>query len=385
MYRTSKITNNLLARIILHIFYLILIITGIYKKRPISDFIESKKKEKGIQKIVVKDNKTVKSVDISVPRYKRIKKSPEHIIIIDDDVGMFKDAIWKYGHYAIPWLKITDPDGGLELIYGLRDPNTQVLGVTIIMGVASTDVCVQAAKNILNILNIKDVPVLRGARTPKDLGVETEAARFIVNTVMDNPGQVEIIATGPLTNIATAIMIEPELPKYWHTLHFATGEFRSALGEISDLYYPSLLGIPDLNINVDINATRYVLEHGEAFPIYPNEIMDDIILTRKDYNRIKNAGTKIGNYIAYELKIHDFIFGIFGGMIPHGVVPIALALDPSYKCKTIESAIVMKNYGSQGYAFVLSNNPKLNKHKIYLRINEADKGRIHQKLIERLI
>ncbi|MHA1378047.1 MAG: nucleoside hydrolase [Candidatus Helarchaeota archaeon] len=362
--------DNILVKIIFYIIYLILIILGVVKRRIDVPTTVFPKRE------IIHKKKDI------------VKKDIERLIIIDDDVGMFWEAVWKYGHYIVPWLKITDPDGGLELIYGLREPdiNIKVVGITIMMGVATTDVCVQAAKNILKVLGIDDIPVIQGAKTPKDLGVETEATRFIVDTVMNNPGKVEIIATGPLTNIATAIMIEPKLPENWRALHFATGEFRGALGEVSDLYLSSLVGIPDLNINVDVEATKYVLEHGGSFPIYPNEVMDDLLLSRDDYNEINNAKTDVSNFIAYELRLHNFIFNSFGqGIIPHGVVPIALALDPSYQCSYIESAVVLKDFGHQGYAFVLSNDPKLPKHKIYSKIKDRDKKRMHQTLLKRLV
>ena len=180
-----------------------------------------------------------------------------------------------------------------------------------------------------------------------------------------------------------------DLPKYWHTLHFATGEFRGALGEISDLYMPSLLGIPDLNTNVDVKATRYVLTHGGSFPIYPNEIMDDIIFTRQDYINIKHAGTKLSKFVAYELRLNNFLFNYFNslgtGVIPHGVVPAALVCDPNYRCSFIESPVVMRSYGAQGYAFEISKNKKLPKHKISFRVHNADRKRMHDTLIKRLI
>ncbi|MHA1301404.1 MAG: nucleoside hydrolase, partial [Candidatus Helarchaeota archaeon] len=327
--------------------------------------------------------------DFSILKYRRLKIKSDRLVIIDDDVGMFRDAVWKYGHYLIPWLRITDPDGGLELIYALRDPSIQVVGITVMMGVAPTVTCFHSAKNILKLLEIQDIPILMGAKTPKDLGVETEAARFIIDTIMENPGKVEILATGPLTNIATALMMEPKLPEYWHTLHFATGEFRGALGLVSDLYMPSLIGIPDLNTNVDVKATQYVLEHGGSFPIYPNEVMDDLILTRSDYNNLKNAGTKISNFITYELRINDFLFNNFNsfgtGIIPHGVVPAALMCDPTYQSVTTESAVILKNFGHQGYAFEISKDPNLPKHKIHIKVKSHDRKRMHRTLMSRLI
>jgi inosine-uridine nucleoside N-ribohydrolase len=333
-----------------------------------------------------------KREDLEIPKDFKLeekKVGDERLFIIDDDIGMNRDGVWNDGHYWLKFVKITDPDGGLELIYALREPKVRILGVTIMMGVANTDVCVQAAKNIVNVLGIKHVPILKGAESHRDLGKETEASRFIVEMCKKYPGRVEIIATGPLTNIATALMMEPKLPEYWHTLHFATGEFRGKLGVMSDLYLPILFGVQELNTNVDYKATEYVLKHGGSFPIYPNEVMDDVIVSGTDYKLIKSSKSNLAKFLAYEMKITNLVFSHFipfrRGLVTHGTIPTAMALDPSYKSETIESAVEMRGYGYQGYTFVLSDNPNLSKHKIHIRLDKASKERMHQTLINRLL
>ena len=313
----------------------------------------------------------------------------EHLFIIDDDVGMNRDGVWDEGHYWLNFVKITDPDGGLELIYALREPNMRILGVTTMMGVANTNVCVKAAKNIMKVLRITNVPVLKGAESHRDLGKETEAARFIVNMCKKYPGRVEIIATGPLTNIATALMMEPKLPELWKKLHFATGEFRGKLGIMSDLYIPILFGVQELNTNVDYKATEYVLKHGGSFPIYPNEVMDDVIFSGGDYKLIKSSKSNLAKFLTYEMKITNLLYSHFiplsRGLVAHGVIPAAMALDPTYKSETIESAVEMRKYGYQGYTFKLSDNPKLPKHKIHIKLEKRSAERMHKTLIKRLL
>jgi len=231
--------------------------------------------------------------------------------------------------------------------------------------------------------------VLKGAESHRDLGKETEAARFIVNMCRRYPGRVEIIATGPLTNIATALMMEPKLPELWKTLHFATGEFRGKLGVRSDLYLPILFGVQELNTNVDYKATNYVLKHGGSFPIYPNEVMDDVIVSGSDYKRIKASKSNLAKFLTYEMRITNFIFSHFiplsRGLVTHGVIPTAMALDPTYKSETIESAVEMRGYGYQGYTFILSDNPELPKHKIHIKLDKATTERMHETLIKRLL
>ena len=94
---TRKIVD-ILFNFLSHIFYLILITFRFTKKQNL------------IPSTNASENKAVIE-----------KQSSERLIIIDDDIGLNWEAVWKHGHYEFPYLKITDPDGGLELIYALRD------------------------------------------------------------------------------------------------------------------------------------------------------------------------------------------------------------------------------------------------------------------------
>ena len=195
----------------------------------------------------------------------------------------------------MPWLRITDPDGGLEMIYLLREPSVKLLGISCTMGCSTTDVCMASIHKLLELTGRTEVPLVRGANAPQELGQPTDAARFIIDAVMNHPGQVEVIATAPLTNIATALMLEPRLPANWKMLHLATGEFWGTLGKWSDGAELSwLTGYRDININVDVPAVRYVLEHaGTNMRIYPNEIMDEAFLTRADRSALSHAATPL--------------------------------------------------------------------------------------------
>ena len=311
---------------------------------------------------------------------------PARLVIIDDDTGMMKKMVRKVGSFEMPWLKITDPDGGLEMIYALRDPNIKIAGITCAMGCSTTEVCMASLKKIEELTGRTDVPVFSGAQTPKDLGKPTDASRFIIETVMNNPGRVEIITTAPVTNIATAMMLEPRLAANWKMLHLATGEFGGKLGEWSDgAKFGRVTGYKDMNISVDDRAIKYVLEHGgDNLVIYPNEIMDDAVLTTADRNELKKAGTPLSKWVADEISPLTFLeqYGAgMGGLALHGVIAVAVAIDPALAEPPRQLRVKMEYQKRSGYYFALTNDPAVAAHPVYVKLRDPET--IEKRLKER--
>ncbi len=292
------------------------------------------------------------------------------LVIIDDDTAMLKREVRQAGTFPAPWLPITDPDGGLELIYALRDPGVKVLGITCAMGCSTTRVCMDSVKRILEMTGRTEVPLLRGADSPAELGRPTDAARFIVDTVMAHPGQVEIIATAPLTNIATALMLEPRLPQNWKMLHLASGEFLGALGQRSDAVLARYIGYKDLNLNVDPKAAQYLLDHADHFIIYPNEIMDDARFTRADRRALKKAGTPLALFVADEIPPMLNSVGLLSGLKLHGVIPVAIAFDPELAETPQELRVIMVPHKIGGFSFAVSQDASVPARPVSIRLRD---------------
>jgi inosine-uridine nucleoside N-ribohydrolase len=204
---------------------------------------------------------------------------------------------------------------------------------------------------------------------------------------MAHPGQVEIIATAPLTNIATALMLEPRLPQNWKMLHLASGEFLGALGQRSDAYWPRYLGYRDLNLNVDSKAAQYVLDHADHFIVYPNEIMDDARFTRADHRALKKAGTPLAVWVADETAPFLHTLGLVNalsghpGIYLHGVIPAAIAFEPSLAEAPQELRVVMRPHKIGGYSFAISPDDSVPARPVHVRLR--DPKSVETRLLER--
>jgi purine nucleosidase len=131
----------------------------------------------------------------------------------------------------------TGVDDALALLYAVASPEVELIGATCVMGNITVE---QATTNTLAVLEAAgrgDVEVARGAARPlerehipfpvvhgeRGLGradppppraeaSSRSAVELIVQTAHARPGEVLLMATGPLTNVALAIREEPHLP-----------------------------------------------------------------------------------------------------------------------------------------------------------------------------
>ncbi|MGV0817932.1 nucleoside hydrolase [Martelella sp. AMO21009] len=136
----------------------------------------------------------------------------------------------------------TDPgiDDAMALLFLERHPDIELLGVTSVFGNASADTTTRNAQFLKREFGIK-APVARGAditfdpgrpmaswptfvhgvnglgdidvpETIDDVPLDPRPAfQFIIDTVREHPGEVEIVAVGRMTNLAMALARDPEI------------------------------------------------------------------------------------------------------------------------------------------------------------------------------
>jgi inosine-uridine nucleoside N-ribohydrolase len=168
-----------------------------------------------------------------------------------------------------------DIDDAFALGLALRSPELRIVGITTAFG--DTDLRARLVDRYLAAVGRKDIPVGVGVATPHD-NVFTQAAyasrqpkrrhkdgvTMILNQIERHPGQLTIIAIGPLRNLATAIQRDPATFKKVKRVVLMGGSVYRGYDDSQN----SAVRPPDAewNINRDPKAAQVLLASG--VPIY---------------------------------------------------------------------------------------------------------------------
>jgi len=95
-----------------------------------------------------------------------------------------------------------DIDDGLTLFYLLGQPEIDLLGITITFGNGTIQQVSEQTQSLIHRLGRTEIPVARGASRRGETG--TPAAELLVQAAEQYPGELVILATGPLGNLRAA-------------------------------------------------------------------------------------------------------------------------------------------------------------------------------------
>ena len=171
----------------------------------------------------------------------------------------------------------TGADDASALILAAKDPYIEIEGVTVLVGNVNLE---QSTRNALMALEIAgcDAPVYKGSADtidgtekiafsvfgndgmgdadiihPSRQADEGNAIDFIIDTVKANPGEIEIIALGPATNVAKAIQKDPEAMKNVKMI-WSMGTAGLGPGNASP--------VAEFNVYADARAYKIMLDSG---------------------------------------------------------------------------------------------------------------------------
>lgn len=213
-----------------------------------------------------------------------------------------------------------DVDDGLAYLVMLAAPQTKVEGITITFGNVGANVGYGVAKEILDLIH-SDVPVFKGAQSKAEQGLKNPAVEFLMETVRANPGEISLLALGPLTNIATAVQLDPGFAPNLKELVIMGGSLR---------FWPfSYFG--EFNFHQDGRAAAVVLRSQVRKTILTMDVCSQAVFRSEQLAMLKEHDSPVSKYlvqaVAPWLELNRKVFFKARGFFPWDVVAAAYLID----------------------------------------------------------
>ncbi len=223
---------------------------------------------------------------------------------------------------------IIDTDTGVDdsaaLLFALASPELSIETITTVYGNGEVEVCTRNALTVLDIAGKGEIPVYSGVNVPlmREIkyayyvhganafgGIEyplpkhskqTQHAAFaMIEKIMANPGEMTLVALGPLTNVALALSIEPQIAKNIKELVLMGGAV---------LTYGNASPVASANLWHDPEAAAIVYRSGAPIVQVGLDVCRKLAFTRDEFNRICEAGLPTTDMLA---KISGFISAFY--------------------------------------------------------------------------
>ncbi|NJC95561.1 MAG: nucleoside hydrolase [Anaerolineae bacterium] len=239
----------------------------------------------------------------------------------------------------------TDPgiDDSLAILLALASPELSLEGLSIVHGNCSLEQATLNGLSILELAHAGHIPLAKGCELPlvqpSLLATETHGntglgyaklpeprikpsvrngCDFLIEKVMANPGEITLVAIGPLTNVALAIRKEPRFAKSLKEIIIMGGAIRHEGNQTA---------LAEFNTYVDPHAAHIVFHAGIPTTLVPLDVTYQCILTAPDVERLLKIDSPIPKFIKaatdFYMEYHDAYQGIKGCIIND---PLALAL-----------------------------------------------------------
>ncbi len=244
-------------------------------------------------------------------------------------------------------------DDALALILAFAGSGVRVPAVTTVAGNAPVDICTRNALRVLAVACPQDAPpVHQGASGPVS-GTERERALHIhgedglggldprrypdpsegpvpppapealLQWARRLPGQITLVATGPLTNVATAVRSDPEGMRQLREIVVMGGAVRVP-GNVTPH--------AEFNIWSDPEALEVLLAEGIPLVLVPLDVTQQVVLTRRHLERLAGDDPRtrlIRDCTRGYMEFHKKAKGIEGCLL-HDPLALGVALDHSF-------------------------------------------------------
>ncbi|GAA0177063.1 nucleoside hydrolase [Clostridium sediminicola] len=238
-------------------------------------------------------------------------------------------------------------DDAIAIMLAGKADEIDLLGVTVVAGNQTLDKTSKNALRVCEYLDL-DVPVYSGCGQPMvrdkqvvspeihgetgldgpNFGIlkrrveEKHGVQFIIDTLMASDGDITLVATGPLTNLAMAMRMNPKIIEKIKQIVIMGGSFQ--LGNVTPA--------AEFNILADGEAAHVIFSCGRKVVMVGLDVTRKVLCYPNIIERMKkienNASKLFEDLMMFFNKTQRKVFGWDGGPL-HDPVTIAYLIDQS--------------------------------------------------------
>lgn len=245
----------------------------------------------------------------------------------------------------------TGIDDAMAILYALRRPGIRLEALTTTFGNTDVDTATKNTLSILELAGRDDIPVARGPGRsllkpfvkgadhvhganglgdvtlpePRARAVAESAVDLIIRMARENPGEITLCPVGPVTNVALALAVAPEIASLLKRI--------VVMG--STIFHPGIQGIPspmaDANFWNDPEAAQIVLRSGADITLVGMDVTMKVLLTaamRAEIAGRGGVGAKMMEIAQFYVDAYDRMYPGIDGCGLHDPLAVAIAEDP---------------------------------------------------------
>ncbi len=269
-------------------------------------------------------------------------------LIIDTDITM--------------GLPFKDVDDGLAVASIILSGKYDVKGITVTFGNGTLQEARERILDLLSHLNV-NIPVYNGAEDKYSLGVTTEAARFITAVAEKYRGRITILSIGPLTDLATAYLLNKKISGYFKEVVIMGGAIFHE-GNVP----PEMES--EFNFWRDPPAAKIVLDNFKNIRLFPLDVCMDTIIDGEEMKNLSQCTSSWCQYLYNNIKDwYDIMSSIFGGFYPYDLIAALYLVDNSFLTDYRTMPVTVLTEEGEYYGKSITTGA-INKSLVFFDLNE---------------
>jgi purine nucleosidase len=273
-------------------------------------------------------------------------------------------------------------DDAMAILLAHGDPGVEICAITTVAGNQTLEKTTLNARRVCTVAGITNVPIAAGCdrpllrtlvtapRTHGESGLDgpsfgeptvsvadAHAVDLIIDLVMESPGEISLVPTGPLTNIAMALRKEPRLVENVREVVLMGGAYTRG----------NSTPAAEFNIFVDPEAAAAVFDAGWPLTMVGLDLTHQALATRPVVERIAALGTPLSKIVVELIEFFTSTYVQTGGLqlrdgrlskfeAPpvHDACCIARIVRPEL-VKCVEAFVVVETIGTWSAGMTLVN------------------------------